>query len=514
MKNYPAFFSLENKRVVIAGGGELAIRKARLVFAAGADIVMIAPSIDEEIKKEFPQKVQFVERAPIPDDFQNTLIAIIAEAREDLQIRLHKMAKDAGALVNVVDAPDLCDFTTPSIIDRDDIVVAISTNGKAPVLGRNLREKIERMLPAKLGGLVAFAGSFRPAVVAKFGNKTRQFWEQFFDGPIANRFLAGDETGAHEAMMSAINHAPDHRELGNREQVNRKLGNQQTTQDPAQQHNIEQGVVHIIGAGPGDPELLTIRAHRLLQTADIILYDRLVGDQILTLARRDADRLYVGKEKSNHSVPQEEIHDKLIEFANQGKTVVRLKGGDPFIFGRGGEELDALRQAGIKAYITPGITAATGCAAASGMALTHRDHAQAVTFVTGHARDNNDPDLNWQALADLKHTLVVYMGVSKANSFVQNLIAHGRDETTPIAVIENGTRDNQIIVRGTLATLTQSIQQAGIKGPAILVIGDVAQLADEALITKTAAPTTAETTRASQTAITHPAMEQNERLTA
>jgi len=454
---------------VITGGGDLAARKARLVVAAQANVTIIAPEIDAALIDEFAKShlVNFIYREVILADFHSARLAIIAVEDELLQKRHHAMAKKAGVLTNVVDAPALCDFTTPSIIDRNDIVVAISTNGKAPVLGRNLRENIERMLPERMSQLVSFAGRFRPAIKSKFGHQTRSFWEGFFDGPIANQVLAGDERGAGEAMMKSVN------------------------RDTAK---TESGVVHIVGAGPGDPDLLTIRAHRLLQTADVILYDRLVGNKVLNLARRDAERLYVGKAKANHSVPQEKIHEKLVELAREGKNVVRLKGGDPFIFGRGGEELDALREAGIAAYITPGITAATGCAAAAGMALTHRDHAQAVTFVTGHAKPGPDgrlsePDLDWHALAKLKNTLVIYMGVSTAAIIAQRLMSPpstqdhatpnaGLAPDTPVAVIENGTRDNQIIARGTLASLTDTLTNAGIKGPAILVIGDVAALAN------------------------------------
>jgi uroporphyrin-III C-methyltransferase/precorrin-2 dehydrogenase/sirohydrochlorin ferrochelatase len=267
--------------------------------------------------------------------------------------------------------------------------------------------------------------------------------------------LAGDEAGAHEAMLALIN----------RPQTEQNTGPQS-------------GVVHIVGAGPGDPELLTIKALRLLQTADVILYDRLVSDEILSLARRDAERFYVGKAKSNHAVAQEDIEARMIEFARAGKTVVRLKGGDPFIFGRGGEELEALRNANIPVYITPGVTAATGCAAAANMALTHRDYAQAVTFVTGHAKGEADPDLDWSALAALKNTLVVYMGVTKAGTIAHNLIEHGRAASTPVAIIENGTRADQKVVKGALGELPRLVETGGIKGPALLVIGEVAALAD------------------------------------
>lgn len=458
MENFPVFLNLKGRRIVIAGGGDLAVRKARLLLAAHAHVVLIAPDIDPAVRQELAGKVTFVERHPVASDFADMPLAVIAHEDRAAQLTLAQMARSQGPLVNVVDAPDLCDFTTPSIIDRGDVVVAISTNGVAPVYGRNLREQIERMLPQRLEALTSFAAAFRASVRARFGDATRRFWETFFEGPIAQRVLSGDEVGAREAMISVINRTDEGEENQNGER-------------PV-------GTVHIVGAGPGDAELLTIRAHRLLQTADVILFDRLVSEDILNLARRDADRIFVGKAKANHAVPQEDIHELLISLAREGKSVVRLKGGDPFIFGRGGEELDALRAADIPAFVTPGITAATGCAASSGMALTHRDYSQAVTFVTGHAKGEAEPDLNWQALADLQHTLVVYMGVGKSETIANRLIAHGRNKATPIAVIENGSRHDEIIARGTLGTLALSIKRAGIKGPAILVIGEVATLAD------------------------------------
>ncbi|HBS35785.1 MAG TPA: uroporphyrinogen-III C-methyltransferase, partial [Parvularcula sp.] len=367
-----------------------------------------------------------------------------------------RAARAAGVPVNAVDRPQLSDFATPSIIDRGGVVVAISTGGDAPVLGRRLREKIEALLPQRLSALAAFAGSFRGAVAARIAApRRRAFWERFFDGPIAETFLAGDEAGARAATAAALNRPQ--------------------TEKP-------EGVVHIVGAGPGDPELLTLKALRLIQDADVILYDRLVGEGVLNLARRDALRLYVGKAKADHAAPQEEIEARLIAFAREGKMVVRLKGGDPFIFGRGGEELAAVKAAGIPVFATPGVTAALGCAAAAGMPLTHRDASQAVTFVTGHAKGDRDPDLDWAALAALGHTLVVYMGVDKAAAIAQRLIANGRAASTPVAVIENGTRADQKILKGTLRELARLVRDGGVAGPAVLVIGEVAAKANGALI--------------------------------
>lgn len=452
MKRFPAYIDMKQRPALIIGGGAAALRKARLMLAADADAALIWPEFEAETLRALEGKARIETRAPEQRDFSRAVLVFIAVEDAELAAHWAGIARAAGALVNVVDRPGLCDFTTPSIIDRGRVTVSISTDGAAPVLGRKLRADIEARLPARTDALAAFADRYRAAVKARFNEADRRaFWEGFFDGPIAAQVLAGDEVRAHEAMLAAINRSTDEK---------------------------AEGVVHIVGAGPGDPELLTLKAFRLIQKADVILYDRLVSEEILSLARRDADRLYVGKAKANHSIPQSEIEATMIALAREGKTVVRLKGGDPFVFGRGGEELDALRAANIRAYVTPGITAATGCAASAGMALTHRDYAQAVTFVTGHAKGDGDPDLDWTALAALKNTLVVYMGVGKAANISSQLISHGRAPSTPVAVIENGTRAEEIIVKGTLGALPRLIDAGGIKGPALLVIGEVAALAD------------------------------------
>ena len=455
MNSFPAFLNLRDRKVVITGGGEEALRKARLLASAGADLWVIAQDIDPAFEHEFGERIRLLRARPARLDFNGAVLAVIADVTDEEAEEYAKWARRSGALVNVVDRPALCDFTTPSIIDRGDVVVAISTGGAAPVLGQQIRGKIEALLPARLGDLASLAKSFRDTVRATVvSSERRVFWRKVFDGPVAARMLSGDDIGAREAMIDAINRPGA---------------------------TSPQGVVHIVGAGPGDPELLTMKAHRLIQEADVILYDRLVSAEIMTLARRDADRIFVGKEKANHAVPQDQIEQQMIELARTGKTVVRLKGGDPFIFGRGGEELDTLRSAGIEAFVTPGVTAATGCAANVGMALTHRDYSQAVTFVTGHAKDAFDPDIDWTALAALKHTLVVYMGVTKAQTISDRLIAAGLEPETPVAVIENGSRTNQRLLKGDVSGLGSLVSDFDIKGPAILVIGKVASLADDVI---------------------------------
>ena len=455
MNSFPAFIDLKGRKVVIAGGGEEALRKARLYLSAGAELSIIAPQIHPDLKAELGEKASLLEASVTRHDFYGAIIAVIADMDDVKAEKIVGWARSVGALVNAVDRPHLCDFTTPSIIDRGDISIAISTGGAAPVLGQQLRGKVEAMAPQKLGDLASFAKSFRDAVKATVpGNQRRAFWATVFNGKIGAKFLAGDEAGAREDMIAAMNKPHD---------VN------------------ETGIVHIVGAGPGDPELLTLRAHRLIQEADVIVYDKLVSAEIMEMARRDADRIFVGKSKFNHTMAQEDIGALLVRLARDGKTVVRLKGGDPFIFGRGGEELDVLRKEGVPAYVTPGVTAATGCAAASGMALTHRNHSQALTFVTGHAKGDEAPALDWSALAALKHTLVIYMGVSKALDIMRNLIEAGRGDQTPVAIIENGSRSDQRIIKGQLDELGDLVADHAVSGPAILVVGDVAALADDKL---------------------------------
>ena len=456
MDSFPLSVNLEGRKVVIAGGGAEALRKARLFVEAGAEIVIIAPHIDPSLYDELTGRAALIEASPTRADFHRATLAVIADAPEDDAARYAEWARASGALVNVVDQPSLCDFTTPSIIDRGDVVISIATGGAAPVLAQQLRGRIEALAPARLGALAKFAKDYRSAVKATVPFKNRrEFWRRVFNGPIAAQVLAGDDVGAHEAMIAAIN---------------------------APQSAFKTGVVHIVGAGPGDPELLTLKAHRLIQEADVILYDKLVSKEILSLARRDADRVFVGKQKANHAMPQSEIEAMMVRRARNGETVVRLKGGDPFVFGRGGEELDAMRAAGVDAHVTPGVTAAIGCAASSGMPLTHRDFAQSVTFVTGHATNDSEPDIDWRALAALKNTLVVYMGVTRAEAIRDRLIEAGRDPKTPAAIIENGSRENQRVVKGSLQELDDLVTNYEIQGPAILVVGDVAAMAEETIL--------------------------------
>lgn len=457
MRQFPAFFNMDNAHVVVFGGGEDARRKVRLLVKTTANItVIIGNEIDDGFAQEFAGRITIAPQSHAGAALDVARFAIIACRLDKNTERSLTWARQYGIPINVVDRPELCDFTVPSILDRGDIVAAVGSGGSAPVLAKSVRAQLEALLPARIGDLAALAKRLRPDVKVTLSDSAdrRRFWETALNGPAAAKAYNGDIAGA-EADMRAL--------LSDMSGVPQRAG-----------------IVHIVGAGPGDPELLTLKALRLLQKADIVYFDRLVSDDILDLIRRDAERVSVGKAKGNHSVPQPDIHDLMIASARDGKTVVRLKGGDPFIFGRGGEELAALQAAGIQADVVPGISSALGCAASAGLPLTHRDHAQSLTFVTGHAKSGEVPDLDWTALAKPAQTVTVFMGVGTAPTIAENLIRAGRAPSTPVAVIENGTRDNEIRAYGTLAELPQLITDAGIKGPALLIIGEVAGLPLEA----------------------------------
>lgn len=456
MNNFPAFMRLHGQPVLIVGGGEAAVAKTRLLLAVGAAVTVVAPDALSQVRAWADAgDLRWAHRRFRARDVRGKTLVFGTTGLDDVDERVARAARARRVPVNIVDRPALSDFIVPSIVDRGAVTVAISSDGASPVLARRLREQIETLLPANLGALAEFLRSFRGAVKAKIDSFAgrRRFWEEVIDGPIARDVLSGNESRAREAMVSQINRRPANED--------------------------REGHVAIVGAGPGDPELLTIKALRALQDADVVIHDRLVGAGVLELIRRDAERIYVGKAKSDHSVTQDGIHDLLIAHARAGKRVVRLKGGDPFVFGRGGEELDALRQAGVDASVVPGITAATGCAASAGLPLTHRDHASAVTFVTGHGVDG-EPDVDWAALAQPRHTAVVYMGLSRAGALSARMIEHGRAPETPVAIIENGTRADERVLTGTLAGIPELVRTSQVGAPALIVIGEVAALADAA----------------------------------
>ncbi len=452
MKYYPAFLDLSSRPVLLVGGGEPAARKLRLLLKAGARVTAVAPHVTGEIGNlAVAGRITLHRRCFRPTDLEGQGLVIGATGLAAVDAEVSRAAEAAGLSVNIVDRPELSTFVTPAIVDRDPVVIGISTGGAAPVLARRIRAAIEAILPSRLGRLASFAETFRSAVAALVpdGQSRRAFWDVFFDGPIARSVLSGDERAARETMLSLVNRR------GAKE--------------------VPEGSVAIVGAGPGDPDLLTLRALTALQSADVVVYDRLIGPEILDRARRDAERIYVGKAEGNHAASQDEINALLLEHAREGKRVVRLKGGDPFIFGRGGEEVEFLRRHGVAVELVPGITAATAAAASAGIPLTHRGLAQAVTLVTGHGAEG-EPDVDWAALASANHTVALYMGLSNAGRVAERLIGNGRAPGTPVAVVSRASLPNQRIEIGRLGELGSLVRDRAVEGPALIVIGEVVAL--------------------------------------
>ncbi len=448
MDYFPAFLDLNERACLVVGGGNVALRKIRLLRSAGARLTVVAPETVAAIDEMAGRDELIVRRRKfVPGDVRGAWLVVSATGDEDVEDRVFAAASDAGIFCNSVDSIDRCSYITPAIVDRSPLVVAISSGGKAPVLARQLRERLEGMLPARLARLGALAGRWRERVGKRIGSALgrRRFWEQVLTGPVADDVLAGREDRAERRMADALD-----------------------------RNTVESGgVAWLVGAGPGDPGLLTLRALQLMQAADVILHDRLVSDEVLALARRDADLIAVGKNPAGKSVRQEEINALLVKYVRQGKRVCRLKGGDPFIFGRGGEEAEALDAAGCRYEVIPGITAAAGCAAYSGIPLTHRDAAQSVVLLTAHGQDNVDK-LDWPSLARDRQTLAVYMGVRRFPELMNRLIEHGRKADTPIAIVERGTTPEQRVIRGTLGQLTLLAEAHRVRSPSILIVGDVA----------------------------------------
>ncbi|ANT66175.1 siroheme synthase CysG [Aeromonas hydrophila] len=451
MDYLPIFCRLDNKPVLLVGGGEVAERKARLLLDAGAQLTVVAPELDPELAELATNgSIEWLAGEFAPAQLTGKWLVVAATDRREVNALVYQSANQARIFANVVDDPKRSSFIMPSIIDRSPLMVAISSGGKAPVLARLLREKLEAMLPQHLGAVAAFAGSLRERVKARFASmgERRRFWERLLGADRLGQALArGDSASANQLADSLF---ADESQSG--------------------------GEVVLVGAGPGDPGLLTLHALRQMQQADVVVYDRLVSDEVMALVRRDAKRIFVGKQAGNHCVPQEGINQLLLEEAKKGQRVVRLKGGDPFIFGRGGEELETLVGSGIGFQVVPGITAASGCAAYAGIPLTHRDHAQSVRFVTAHGKGGAQ-DLDWPLLAKDKQTLVFYMGLSSCATIREQLLTHGKADDTPVALIERGTQPSQRVIRGTLDQLPELA--VGVESPALIMVGSVVTLADQ-----------------------------------
>ncbi|HAF92656.1 MAG TPA: uroporphyrinogen-III C-methyltransferase [Pseudomonas sp.] len=453
MDYLPLFHDLKGRLVLVVGGGEVALRKARLLADAGACVRVVAPSIDQSLVALVAESGgESRARNYTADDLHGCVLAIAATDSEPTNAQVSADARTIGIPVNVVDAPELCSVIFPAIVDRSPLMIAVSSGGDAPVLARLMRARIETWIPAAYGQLAGLARRYRARVKARFANvqQRRIFWEEVFQGPIAEQALSGRHEQAEQLLEEKL--------AGAREQL--------------------LGEVYLVGAGPGDPDLLTFRALRLMQQADVVLYDRLVAPAILELCRRDADRIYVGKQRANHALPQEQINQQLVALAKQGKRVLRLKGGDPFIFGRGGEEIEELAANGVPFQVVPGITAASGCAAYAGIPLTHRDHAQSVRFVTGHLKDGSC-DLPWAELAAPAQTLVFYMGLVGLPVICEQLIAHGRAASTPAALVQQGTTRNQRVFAATLADLPGRVATEQVQAPTLLIVGEVVQLREK-----------------------------------
>jgi uroporphyrin-III C-methyltransferase/precorrin-2 dehydrogenase/sirohydrochlorin ferrochelatase len=458
MQTFPLFMSLQSRRVLVVGGAEAAARKVELLLSAGAQITLIADTVVGEVAQLISEaRISWAGRAFCDEDLEGVSLVVVASNDESLHARVSLAAQRRCLPVNVVDRPKLSSFIMPAIVDRAPITIAISTGGAAPALARRLRAEIEQAMPAAIGRLARFADVFRAQVrrTLEQPRVRRRFWDRVFEGRIGEMALAGDEIGARRELIRLLD--------GARHETGRAV-------------RPVAGIVHLVGAGPGDPDLLTLKAHRLLQRADVVVYDRLVSAEVLALARRDAEQVYVGKRRANHCLSQDEINNRLVAMARAGKSVVRLKGGDPFVFGRGGEEIEALTAAGITVEVVPGVTAAVGCAASAGIPLTHRDHAQACVFVTGHLKDGS-VDLDWQMLARPRQTVVIYMGSGSLQVIASQLVAHGLPASTPIALIENGTTDRERRVVGTLATIERQSVRAHLQGPTLCMVGAVVGLA-------------------------------------
>jgi uroporphyrin-III C-methyltransferase/precorrin-2 dehydrogenase/sirohydrochlorin ferrochelatase len=457
MDHLPIFLNVSGKRTLLVGNGVVAARKADLVLRAGSRVTIVAPELGDELER-LREQYPFEHKAePLAaSDLEDCVVVFGCEADDAVNQRLCKLAADAGVMVNVPDQSGYSDFTMPAVVDRTPLLIAISSGGASPLLTRSIKARFETEIPAAYGRLAEFAGRYRERIKEMVPNATRRrrFWESMISGPVAEHLFSGQLEEAEALMDKLLEKAA---EKGN--------------QPP-------QGEVYLVGTGPGDPDLLTFRALRLMQQADVVLYDRLIGEGILNLVRRDAERIYVGKLKNNHVVPQEEIGQMLIRLAGEGKRVLRLKGGDPFVFGRGGEEIEALSENGISFQVIPGVTAAVGCASYAGIPLTHRDHAQSCVFVTGHEKDG-ELHLNWQSLIQPHQTVVVYMGLSSMGAITGGFMANGADPATPAAVVENGTRAGQRVIAGTLASLKEQSDEAGIKSPALIIIGSVVTLREK-----------------------------------
>lgn len=454
-KFLPVFMNIEKRPCLVVGGGEVAFRKIRQLLSANAEIHVQAPELCKSLQDLLKAGKIIVHESGFREDTLTDYVLVIA-ATDDKEVnqKVSKIAQNLNIPVNVVDNPKLCSFIMPSVVNREPVQIAISTGGASPVLARLLRAKLETMIPAAYGQLASLMQDFREQVKTRFpgSRQRRRFWEKILQGPVAELLFAGRGKAARAVLESELNE--------NRKEI------------------TEKGEVYLVGGGPGDPDLLTFRALRLMQQADVVLYDRLVAPEIVDLIRKDAEQIYVGKERDRHALSQEEINRMLIDLAGQGKRVLRLKGGDPFIFGRGGEEIDQLSAQGIPFQVVPGITAASGCSTYAGIPLTHRDYAQSCIFVTGHMKDG-ELMLNWESLVQPRQTVAVYMGIKGLEQLAAKLLEHGMSGDMPVAIIQQGTTLNQKIFITSLESMAGTVASEEIKAPSMVIIGEVVRLHDK-----------------------------------
>jgi len=450
MDYLPIFLDLKGRPCLVVGGGEIALRKVVNLQRAGAAIRIVSPRLAEPLSRLAErQGITHLPRAFEDGDLEGVQLVVAATDERAVNRRIAALARERRIPVNVVDAPEECSFIMPSIIDRSPVIVAVSTGTASPVLARLLRTRLEALIPAAYGRLGELCARYRDRVKARFPDRRerRRFWERVLQGSLAEQVFSGHLEEADAAIERDLFAAP----------------------------SSGVGEVYLVGSGPGDPDLLTFRALRLMQQADVVVYDRLVASPILDLVRPDARRIYAGKERNNHVMRQEEINRLLADLAKEGHRVLRLKGGDPFIFGRGGEEIDTLAEEGIPFQVVPGITAASGCATYTGIPLTHRDYAQSVTFVTGHLKDGT-MNLNWEQLAQPNQTIVFYMGLVGLAVIVEKLTEHGVPPDMPVALVQQGTTQMQRVYSGTLANILEVVERDPPKPPTLIIVGEVVKL--------------------------------------
>jgi uroporphyrin-III C-methyltransferase/precorrin-2 dehydrogenase/sirohydrochlorin ferrochelatase len=455
MDYFPLFLKVADRPCLVVGGGKVAARKIQLLQRAGAKVTVVSPrSCDEVLAYADAGSISYVHRDFQDEDLDDMVLVIAATSNKSVNRRIAELADSQRIPVNVVDSPKLCSFIVPSMVDRSPVQVAVSTGGSSPVLARLLRARLEGFIPAAYGRLARLVDDYRQSVKARFSDpaQRRYFWENVLQGRVAELLFAGQEDKARVALERAIDDADD--------------------------NFVTVGEVYLVGAGPGDPDLITFRALRLMQQADVVVYDRLVSQPILDMVRRDAEMIYAGKARDQHTLSQESINQLLVRLAQEGKRVLRLKGGDPFIFGRGGEEIETLAEQGIPFQVVPGITAAAGCASYAGIPLTHRDYAQSCSFVTGHLKDGS-VDLDWERLARPAQTIVFYMGLHSIPVLSRELIAHGLPGDTPVALVQQGTTRDQKVYIESLASLPELAASGILKPPTIIIVGQVVSLHDK-----------------------------------